>query len=323
MHIPVDAGLLLSYTVLASLALVVPAGDVSPVLGLAVAPLVLFAPGYAILMGLFPQGEDELDTRSSPVDGSPRLTLSERVALAFAFSVVLLSALGILLVESGLGLTRGSVVGGVDVFIVAGMCAGIARDHRPLHRDVTVRSWLASVRAATLGSDSRAVSLANLSLVIAVCLWAGAFGLLLLTPAQGASYSELSLVTESPNGSYVAAEYPQTFELGSGRPMVAAVSNHEGEPTDYTLVVQFQRVRSGDTGVQVLERRTLHRFGTTIAANETWYREHTLRPTMAGDDLRVVYLLYRSDAPERPTISNAYRHGYVWISVDRGETAAR
>jgi len=67
--------------------------------------------------------------------------------------------------------------------------------------------------------------------------------------------------------------------------------------------------------VQVLEEERLDQFSVTLSHNESWRGMRALTPTMVGDRLRLVFLLYRGDAPAEPTIDNAYRHTHLLVNV--------
>lgn len=86
-----------------------------------------------------------------------------------------------------------------------------------------------------------------------------------------------------------------------------AIENREGRTVDYTAVVQLQRVKTSDGGddVRVTGADTLDTFEKTLAPSEQYNHTHEIAPTAAGDDLRIVYLLYTGDPPANPTVQNA------------------
>jgi len=45
---------------------------------------------------------------------------------------------------------------------------------------------------------------------------------------------------------------------------------------------------------------------------------HTVAPTLPGERLRLVYLLYKGDPPAEPTVENAYREVHLWVNVSEG-----
>ena len=140
-------------------------------------------------------------------------------------------------------------------------------------------------------------------------------GLRSCDPAAGESFSEFYLLTENQSGSLTAEDYPTNFTEGEGESLVVGVTNHEHQPENYTVVSQIQRVRVANNSTTVLERNELQRFDLQLANNETWTRQHTVAPTMTGERLRLVYLLYRGSAPANPTTENAYRETHLWVNV--------
>jgi hypothetical protein len=70
------------------------------------------------------------------------------------------------------------------------------------------------------------------------------------------------------------------------------------------------------TETTVTAVRELDRFSVELAPGDAWQDERSLAPTLSGDRLRVVYLLYRGAPPETPGQANAYRSVQLWVSVE-------
>jgi len=87
---------------------------------------------------------------------------------------------------------------------------------------------------------------------------------------------------------------------------------------NYTVVVALQAVRFRNNSSGVMRQERLGRFQTRLSHNETWQRNHTIEPTMTGERLRLVYLLYEGAAPSQPTVENAYREVHLWVNVSEG-----
>jgi hypothetical protein len=83
----------------------------------------------------------------------------------------------------------------------------------------------------------------------------------------------------------------------------------------YTVVVELQRVRTTNASATVLQRDRLRRFQVGLAAGETWTKRHRLVPAMTGDDLRVVYDVFRGAAPAEPVEADPYRSLHFWVNV--------
>jgi uncharacterized membrane protein len=54
---------------------------------------------------------------------------------------------------------------------------------------------------------------------------------------------------------------------------------------------------------------------TELAQGETWTEEYGITPTMEGERLRLVFLLYEGEPPANPTLENAYRSSRLWVNV--------
>lgn len=180
---------------------------------------------------------------------------------------------------------------------------------------VPSRDRLAATRSESLELDSRANTALNVLLVASVLLAVGSVAYAVTVAPGGEQFTELYLLTED-DGEPVADGYPEEMVRGESEPVTVGISNQEYELTEYTVVVQLQRVETIDNETRVIERQRIDRLETTLAHNETWHREHELTPTMTGEDLRVQYLLYRGDPPDDPTDKNAYRSVHLWIDVE-------
>lgn len=286
-------------------------------------PLLLFAPGYVLVSALFPGAapEDTVDAAdgSKPTEIRGRgLPATERAALGFGGSVALLPVVGLALAASPWPIEPPTVL-----LSVAGETAGLAavgaarRFRRPAERrfSVSLRARFGDARRALSGGSptDRALSV---GLAVAVVAAVAAMGYAVAVPGPGQQYTGVSLLAQNETGALVADDYPRNFEAGSSRPLVVELSNREGERTSYSVVAELQRVEQGDDGgPTVLRDRRLATFTPTVGAGETWRTVHDVTPTMTGEDLRLVYLVYRGDPPEDPTAADAYRHVHVWVNV--------
>lgn len=135
-------------------------------------------------------------------------------------------------------------------------------------------------------------------------------------PKQGESFTEFYLLTENETGGLVAADYPTDFVRGESKPVVIGIGNHEHRRLNYTVVVELQRVQVQNNSTTVLDARELRRFRTPpLADNETWRTTYNVTPTLTGQRLRLVFLLYRGGPPAEPRVDNAYRELHLWVNV--------
>jgi len=153
----------------------------------------------------------------------------------------------------------------------------------------------------------------NVVLVCSLLIAVGGIGYALSTPDSGESFTEFYLLDEDRR--LVATEYSQNFTRGEGEPLYVGIGNHQGEPVNYTVVVEIQRVDIADDSLTVREERELDRFTTTVTHNETQIHRRTLAPRLVGDRLQLAFLLYRGPPPADPSFDNAYRELHLWVNV--------
>jgi uncharacterized membrane protein len=134
----------------------------------------------------------------------------------------------------------------------------------------------------------------------------------LLVPVDGESYTDLAVLTENGSDDLLAGEYPTELEPNEEAPLVAAIENHENRRTNYTLVVELQRVERGDESLAVRERQELLQERASLDHGEQWHVEHEVAPELTGENLRLQYRLYRGSATDDAT---PYREVHLWLSV--------
>lgn len=289
----------------------------------AVAPLLVVLPGYALLSLLYPGGaRRRVDHERRSLGGlglrSGGLAWRERLLLSFGLSVALLPLFGFVVAAAGTGFSTLAALAVPSVFTVACLLLGTVRRHRlPAGHayEVPVRSWLAELDAALFDAPDRREAVLNAVLVLVVAGALVGMSAAVVAPPSSEAYTSLSLLTTSPSGDYVESGYPSTVVAGEPQSLVAGVTNHEDERTDYTIVVELHRVSTEGGSTTVLERRSLARQQATVAPGETWYWSHNVSTQMLGDELRLTYMLYRGSPPESASTDSAYRTAYLWIAV--------
>lgn len=322
----VDA--VLTLAAVAGAAFVVYSGFGGPLQVVAGAVLVLFLPGYAVSTVLFPTNES---TRSvsdpSPMgrkqswyvggkDGDEPtragLPFLERIAFGFGLSVAFAPVFAWVLGVALFNYQQTAIVAiATGTAAVATLLGAIRRARTPekTRYVLPLGTAVAGARSAFDGSEgNRAV---NAALVCAVLLAVGAVTFSLAAPADGSTFTQVSLLTEQEDGSLTAGNYPEEFTNGTSAELVLLVENYEQEQTKYTAVAQLQRVEDG----QVVERDELKRESQTLAPGQSWQYGHRITPTMQGEDLRLVYYVYRGDAPAEPDEESAYRTVNIWFDV--------
>lgn len=341
--LPVDLAAALGLTALACVFALVPGLNETPLRLLFSLPLVLFVPGYVFVAALFPEAgespiaddaDEERDTAATTndemtdIDGAISHGFStgsgidgiERVALSFGLSIAIVPLVGLLLNFTPWGIRLGPILVSLTGFVV--VTTAIAETRRKQlpeseRFEVPYRRWIDDGRAELFDPTSRFDAVLNLILVVSVLLALGSVAYAVAVPPEGESFSEFYVLSEDDDGELTAAGYPTNFSLGESKPIVVGVGNHEHEPTQYSVVVQLQRVEITDNETQIRERTELDRFKSPeIGHNDTWNTEIGIRPMIEGESLRVQFLLYRGDVPTDPTGENAYRTLHLWVAVE-------
>jgi len=319
----VDALVVLAYLVVVDLATM---GGVFPPAARAVValPLVVFLPGYALVAALFPR------TTASVPDGEPHapfagavegvLSPTERVVLSFGTSLAVLPLVGLVNSAADLGFGTSALLGTVNSVVVFSLAVGVVRRLRapPGERVAfSPRSWSAAV-GRLFARQSRAETALTVAVLAAVLVATGSLGFALVAPADGESYTTVTLLTENESGDLVAGGYPANLTGESPASFVVGVANHEGQRTAYTVVTELQSVRVADGSTTVVEDRELARTNRTVAAGDTWYADQSVSaaPGLTGERLRLRFFVYRGSAPTDPAVGTAYEY------VDRSLTNA-
>lgn len=299
------------------------------VLGLA---FVTVVPGYALVSALFPEA-DQMSFREGDDDGYDEATTDrwdisgvERAALSLGLSVAVVPLVGLGLNYTPWGIRLVPIMLVLSAVTLISVLVAVRR-RLALKPNERFQIWTFPYRMGLRKlkrPETRLGGFLNLTLLLVVLVAAGSVGFALATPSPTEATTAFYLLTENDDGELVTSDYPEELSVGEAATLIVGVDNDEFERVDYTVVVQLQRVERQNGKSSVLERRELGRFDRSLAHNETWRHRHEIAPTMAGEDLRIQYLLYRGDPPEEPTTETAYRSLHLWVDVDGsngGETA--
>lgn len=317
--VPVDITAAVLLVAVADLRLIgIPPG-IAPVMALVGLPVVLFVPGYLLVVTLYPrQPSPGVGKRESTVGGlaagHTRIRLIERAALSFGLSLAVVPLLALASAPFTDSFADESVLAVVSLFVVVFALAGTARRNLVPEAErfrLPIGAWIDALRGLAAGASRLDRALAVL-LVVAVVAGTAAVGVAALAPGDGERYTSAALLTTGEDGDLVAAGYPTEFTRGEGQLLALRVTNHESVRTTYTVVTTLQRV---DDGGAVASEAELHRAREAVAAGGVWTHRHAIEPTMSGGDLRLNYLVYRGEPPADPTRENAYRALHLWVSV--------
>jgi len=292
-----------------------------PVRVLVTMSTLLLVPGYVLTLAVFPAGGTvTTDTRfgknilNRSAQDPAGLDTAERAALSFGLSVVVLPLLALCLAAFNVGIDATSVLTAVTAFTVPVLVAGLIRRAR-VPATIRYGPSLADLRSQMgfLNGPSTVDAALNVALVLVTIGAVASLGLALAMPQDGSSYTQVSLLTEDLSGELSATGYPTDLSRNQTGEIVLSVTNHENVPTEYAVAVQLQQI--GPDG-SVTDRSELDRFQIETQPEEQRHVRHEFRIRRPGESQRVVYLLYRGDAPVDPTIDSAYRNVYFWVDVN-------
>lgn len=316
---PSDLFAVISLIVLTILAVSVPGLRETPIRILLGLPFLLFLPGYAFVAALFPEASELPGADNEAIDNDHEIKLIERIALSFGMSIAIVPLLGVVLNFTSWGIRLTPVVLSVSAFTIG--CTGIATLRRwelpPEKRfSVPYREWIAAGQVEFFEPDDRTDAALNIVLALSLLFALGSVGFAVAVPQDSEQFTEFYLLTEDDDGELVADGYPEEFVQGEAKPLMVGIENNEHETVEYTIVVQLERVEGDEEESEVVERDELDRFSGTLEHQETWHRKYRIVPTIAGERLRLTFLLYTGDVPEEPTRENSYQDLHLWINVE-------
>ncbi|WP_458208911.1 DUF1616 domain-containing protein [Haladaptatus sp. NG-SE-30] len=337
-RLPADLAAIICFVIATCIVVLVPGLNETPIRAVLGLPFVLFPPGYAFIAALFPEAggspvdDEELEDDTEETDGGTDVSRFhdgidglERVALSFGTSIAIVPLIGLVLNFTPWGIRLVPVLVSISAFTLT--MTGVAAVRRwELPEDerfaVPYELWLGDARSELFEPDTRADAILNVVLVVSVVLAAASVTYAVAVPKQGESFSEFYLLTEDDDGKLVADGYPTNFTQGESKPVIVGIENHEHERENYKVVMLLQNVTMKNNSTTIHDERELKRFQTTLDQNKTWRTTHQITPTLTGERLRLVYMLYTDDVPQNPSVDNAYRELHLWVNVTaNGSTA--
>lgn len=303
---PSDLGVVSALVAATVIALLVPATP-EPVGWILGVPFLVLYPGYAVVSALFPV--DPAASRTSPDYPGGAPGWATRFGLALLTSAIVVATIGIVLLWT-VGIDLVPVVVSVGVFTLVALAAASVR--RRAHPTEERANPLAGGFASFRPNGSR---LQAIAIVLAIAALAGTVAYAGATTPPSEQFTEFSVLTENENGTLVAANYSDRFVAGQGHPLHFAITNHEGETTNYQVVVLYQAVSRGGT---VTHEERIDQFGVQVPASERVVVERQIAPTRWNEGVRLRFLLYKGSVPKDPGVGNADLSLHIWTNVVEG-----
>ncbi|WP_254763814.1 DUF1616 domain-containing protein [Natrinema marinum] len=289
-------------------------------------PLLLFLPGYALVSALFPDEpndeyrsfDEEKTGLGNPLLVSGGLEAIERAVLSISFSVALVPTITLLAAATPGGVTLEPVLLGIAVVTVVLSLVAIGARYRcsPDRRFVPSLSSMSPFFAQRGPSPYGRTNAQpyNVAIAIGLVLLVASGGFAIANPPQHDGFTELSVDTRNISGD-IETPYEASYAAGEPQRLEVTITNREHEERTYTTVVLLQRVDYGGETATVNESAELTRGTATVADGDSHRQPLEITPTMRGEDLRLVVLLYEDEPPAEPTVDNAYRVVRLLIEV--------
>jgi len=284
-------------------------------LALAAAAVAVFLPGFALVAALFPR-RPSADTARRFAERVRRPDAFERFVLAFATGAVVTPLLGIALNFSPwLVRTRALHTTVLGFVVLATVVAAVRRQRLPAaERYRPASRWRRALVGLVDGHRGREFDLVTVAVAVAVVVAVGGVVTVAGTAQTGESFTEFAVLSDDGDR-LVAGDYPENVTAGDPVTVDLEIENREGEAATYTVVTKLQRLAPDDDDTRVATVEAFDRVSLRLESGRVERVDHTVRPTLTGERLRLVFMLYRGDPPERPVTTNAYRHTHVWLNV--------
>lgn len=279
-------------------------------------PLVLLAPGYAVLTALLPpsgrEGAEPVEDRPEAGAGSS-FSRIERATLAVVLSVAVVPMVA-LAANFTAGISSGVVLAGVTGVTLA--ASGIALARLPatvsVPRPGAVRHRVRPVTALSrVGNRVTASRLTLPAIGLAVVLLTASAAMAFSGGAGDASKTEFYLVDSTQTSGDVSAD----VEGSATAEYDLRISYHGSEPQRFVIVV----LREGtppDGQASPQSTSELERVSTVVEPRQTGSETIRVSQPPGDGEYTLRFLLYEGDAPSEPTPDSAFR--VLKLSVSSG-----
>jgi len=265
-------------------------------------PFLVFLPGYAILVVLFPARKD--------------LNVLERSAISFGVSLAIVPVVGIGLNLFEVGAKLSLILEIISVIALLFALIGLFARQRAAEAYLPVAvggAWVWATSFARKGGKGQKV----MSVVLVIALVASALALVFVVanPAQGESFTEFYILNTNGN----ATNYPHNLAVGQAASVTLGIINHEHRQVNYTLEVWLTGVTVANNQTSIhsmyyFETRnlTLANVPVDLQDNTTTQYEtnYTFQVQLPGV-YKLFFLLYLDHEPVLPDSPMIPYHNYA------------
>jgi uncharacterized membrane protein len=299
-----DLILVVIYLLVSILLIYIPGLNTLPLRYVLTLPLVTFLPGYCLIAALFPENDE--------------ISLIERIALSFGFSIALVPLIGLGLNFTPWGIRLDPVVISLTVFSLSmTLIAWYRRATLPSEKRfiVTFHALENRIRGIMPSGDGKIDRFLSMVLVFVVLISILTTIFVIVFPKEGEQFTEFYILGE--NGT--AHNYPDIIRPWQNYPMYVGVANHEQGDIQYTietwlLLYEFDNVTNSS---RVLVMDPDQRLSFTLSDNETTLIPYNLSVRKNGYN-RVEFLLFKDriplpDVTGPDRINASYRNVNLWF----------
>jgi uncharacterized membrane protein len=302
---PLDLKIVVIWLLASILTIYLPYLNATPLRYVFTIPVVLFIPGYCLFAALFPQNGD--------------LTLLERIALSFGFSIVIVPLIGLGLNFTPWGIRLEPLIISLTFFTwVTVLIAHYRRTLIPFEEQFRLPFFdiVGSIRKGIFSaSDSRTVQILNITLVFTIVIALIVTMYIIVVPKEGERFTEFYILGEKQE----AADYPDWIIVGENYPMYVGIGNHEYHNITYTIETWMisSEIDSANNTSHIIDMDPSDRLSITLTHNETSIIPYNLSVKRTGYN-RVEFLLFKENVPSfhvtgSDRINASYRNLHLWI----------
>jgi uncharacterized membrane protein len=241
-------------------------------------PFLLFWPGFALVLALFPGRQD--------------LSFFRRVAYSFGLSLVIVSFIGLILNFTPLGIKEVPVFVSITFFVLITELIASVRIVLERRSTNVAAEHHREKPPITRSRLDLPIFIAMVVLLIGSLTFMGYF---ISKPKVDEAFTQFYLVQSAGSGSL----YPKELKVGQEGKVTLAVTNHEHREVSY-------RIKSSLNGTRVSEIGPI-----VITSGQTWQGDLRFVASQDGDNQKLEFSLFLDNNPQ------PYKEPlFVWINVN-------
>ncbi|OGO23658.1 MAG: hypothetical protein A2144_01505 [Chloroflexi bacterium RBG_16_50_9] len=241
-----------------------------------VIPFLLFFPGYAMLVAVFP--------------GKTEIGGVERVTLSVVLSAIIVALTGLILNFSPWGIRLAPVLNSIVLIVfITSMIAWFRQRKLTKDERIDINFYRPRPNWANL------VKMKVFTLVLVTAI-IGALGILVyfaVTPPAGETFTEFYILGQQGK----SGDYPDHLKAGEEGRVRVGIKNHEKTNVNYSI-----KILAGNNLSAVIGP-------VSLLDEQTWEEEVGFLFTVAGEDQKVGFLLFKEGQVE------PYKELHLWVDV--------